>query len=53
MPAIASTPRPRSFYPLLLAAAAGALLAGALGLWAFYGAAVFQAMIAAGIAWCF
>jgi hypothetical protein len=36
----------------LFAAAAGALLAGAVALWAIYGGAVFQAMIAAGIAWC-
>lgn len=52
MPATVSPPRPRSLYPLLLATVAGALLAGALALWAFYGGAVFQAMIAAGIAWC-
>jgi hypothetical protein len=40
--------------PLLLAAAAaGALVAGTVALWAHYGTAVFYEMILAGIAACF
>jgi hypothetical protein len=38
---------------LLLAAAIGALLAGTLTLWAYYGTAVFFEMIRAGFAACF
>jgi hypothetical protein len=41
--------------PLMLAAAivAGMLLAAAVGLWVYYGSAVFYEMIAAGLAACF
>lgn len=52
-------PRPVSGRPwqlralMLLAAAAGILLAGAVALWAHYGTAIFQEMILAGIATCF
>ncbi|MBN8957433.1 MAG: hypothetical protein J0H17_12825 [Rhizobiales bacterium] len=38
---------------VLLAAAAGILLAGTVVLWAHYGTAIFQEMILAGIATCF
>lgn len=47
-----STPPRASYWLALLAGIAGAVLAGAVALWIFYGGAVFQAMIAAGIAWC-
>ena len=40
----------RSF--AIVAGAAGALIAGALTLWAYYGTAVFYEMIVAGIAMC-
>jgi hypothetical protein len=44
----------RSWAPLAVAAgAAGALIAGTLALWAYYGTAVFYEMLAAGIAMCF
>jgi hypothetical protein len=38
---------------VLLAAAAGILLAGTVVLWTHYGTAIFQEMILAGIATCF
>jgi hypothetical protein len=38
---------------VLVAAAAGVLLAATLALWAHYGSAVFYEMILAGIALCF
>jgi uncharacterized membrane protein len=38
---------------LLMALAAGVLLAGAVSLWIHYGTAVFYEMIVAGIAACF
>jgi hypothetical protein len=37
----------------IVAAVAGLLIAGTLGLWAHYGTAVFYEMILAGIAMCF
>ena len=44
----------RSWRPLaFIAAVVGALIAGTLALWAYYGTAVFYEMIAAGIAMCF
>ena len=48
-------PRPgRSWRPLAaVAAGVGALMAGTLALWAYYGTAVFYEIIAAGIAMCF
>jgi hypothetical protein len=43
----------RSWRPLAVAAGVvGALLAGTLALWAYYGTAVFYEMMAAGIAMC-
>jgi len=41
--------------PLIMTAAGGAglLVAATLGLWVYYGTAVFYEMIAAGIAGCF
>jgi hypothetical protein len=36
-----------------IAALAGVAVAGAIVLWAYYGTAVFQEMILAGIAYCF
>jgi hypothetical protein len=47
----ARVPGARLLVPI--AAAAGALLATTLVLWAYYGGAVFYEMIAAGIALCF
>ena len=38
--------------PIILAAAAGVLMAGTLALWAHYGTTVFYEMIVAGIAAC-
>ncbi len=38
---------------LIIAGGVGLLLGGTLALWAYYGSAVFFAMIAAGIAACF
>jgi len=54
MPDIASPLRAPG-RPLVLAAAvvAGMLLAAAVGLWVYYGSAVFYEMIAAGLAACF
>jgi hypothetical protein len=54
MPDIASPLRAPA-RPLVLAAAvvAGMLLAAAVGLWVYYGSAVFYEMIAAGLAACF
>jgi hypothetical protein len=52
MPATATTvglSRPR----LLLALAAGVIVAATLGLWAYYGTAVFFEVARAGWAWCF
>jgi hypothetical protein len=52
MPATVTTvslSRPR----LLLALAAGLIVAGTLGLWAYYGTAVFFEVVRAGWAWCF
>lgn len=44
----------RSWRPLaVVAGVVGALIAGALALWAHYGTAVFFEMVAAGIAMCF
>ncbi len=44
----------RSWRPLaIVAAVAGALIAGTVALWAYYGTAVFHEMILAGIAMCF
>jgi hypothetical protein len=53
MPETTSTASPSVSRPLLLiAGAAGILLAGTLALWAHYGTAVFYEMIVAGIAAC-
>src|SRR6185369_7095863 len=53
MPETVSAAAPAFSRPLLLvAAAAGILLAGTVALWAHYGTAVFYEMIAAGIAAC-
>ena len=53
MPAIVSN-APVSRRPLLLVAAAGgALLAVTMGLWAYYGTAVFFEMVRAGWLACF
>ena len=52
MPAIASTGR-LSRPLLLLAVAVGAALAATLGLWAYYGTAVFFEIVRAGWAACF
>jgi hypothetical protein len=49
-----TVPTHRSWRPLAITAAViGALIAGTLTLWAYYGTAVFYEMIAAGIAMCF
>jgi hypothetical protein len=54
MPRPAAAARPRFSRPLVVTAAAVALLlAGTLALWAHYGTAVFYEMILAGIAACF
>lgn len=47
----AASPKPRFWRPLAVAAAA-AVLAGTLVLWAHYGTAVFYETILAGIAAC-
>jgi hypothetical protein len=54
MPEIAS-PLRTTARPFMLAAAvvAGMLLAAAVGLWVYYGSAVFYEMLAAGLAACF
>ena len=39
--------------PLILAAVAGVLVAGASALWAFYGSTVFFDMVMAGLQACF
>ena len=52
MPAIVSTGR-LSRPLLLLAVAVGAALAATLGLWAYYGTAVFFEIVRAGWAACF
>jgi hypothetical protein len=39
--------------PLILAAVAGVLVAGASALWAYYGSAVFFDIVAAGLQACF
>lgn len=52
MPAVTSTASlPRPF--LLIAVALGVLVAGTLGLWAYYGTAVFFEMVRAGWLACF
>jgi hypothetical protein len=44
----------RSWRPIAITAAVtGALIAGTVTLWAYYGTAVFYEVIAAGIAMCF
>ena len=53
MPDVASSQRHVSRPLLLVATAAGMLLAGTIALWAHYGSAVFYEMITAGIAACF
>jgi uncharacterized protein (DUF2345 family) len=53
MPDTVSAPAPLFSRPLLLiAAAAGIVLAATMTLWAHYGTAVFYEMIVAGIAAC-
>ena len=53
MPDTVSEATPLLSRPLLvIAAAAGILVAGTVALWAHYGTAVFYEMIAAGIAAC-
>ena len=52
MPAIVSN-APLSRPLLFVAAAGGVLLAAALGLWAYYGTAVFFEMVRAGWLACF
>ena len=53
MPETVSAATPLLSRPLvLIAAAAGILLAGTMMLWAHYGTAVFYEMIVAGIAAC-
>ena len=52
MPAIVST-APLSRPLLLVAVAGGALVAAAMGLWAYYGTAVFFEMVRAGWLACF
>jgi hypothetical protein len=53
MPETVSAATPLFSRPLvLIAAAAGVLLAGTVMLWAHYGTAVFYEMIVAGIAAC-
>ena len=52
MPAIATTARP-SRQLLLLALIAGVVVAATLGLWAYYGTAVFFEVVRAGWAACF
>ena len=52
MPAIATTARP-SRPLLLLALIAGVVVAATLGLWAYYGTAVFFEVVRAGWAACF
>ena len=53
MPETVSAAAPAFSRPLLLvAAAAGILLAGTVALWAHYGTTVFYEMIVAGIAAC-
>jgi hypothetical protein len=53
MPDTVSAAAPSFSRPLLLiAAAAGVLMAGTVALWVHYGTAVFYEMIAAGIAAC-
>ena len=54
MPETASAATPPLSRPLvLIAAAAGIVLAGTVALWAHYGTAVFFEMVAAGLAACF
>jgi hypothetical protein len=53
MPETVSAATPLSSRPLvLIAVAAGILLAGTVALWAHYGTAVFYEMIVAGLAAC-
>jgi hypothetical protein len=53
MQPIALTTASRSRPLLLLAALCGAMMAGTLALWAYYGTAVFFEMVQAGWAACF
>jgi hypothetical protein len=53
MPVIASTARRLSRPLLLLALVAGLVMAATLGLWGFYGTAVFFEMVRAGWVACF
>ena len=49
-----TAPTARSWRPLAaIAGVAGALIAGTVTLWAYYGTAVFYEMISAGLATCF
>ena len=55
MPDSVISPVPTRFRPAVWAAAGvvGALAAGTVVLWAYYGSAVFFEMIMAGLAFCF
>ncbi len=53
MPPMAATTANRMRPLLLLAVLGGAILAGTLGLWAYYGTAVFFEIVRAGWASCF
>jgi hypothetical protein len=50
---LSATNSARSLTLVLLAGGAGALLAGSLGLWAYYGTAVFFEMVRTGWEACF
>jgi hypothetical protein len=53
MPALVSTARLSRPLLLLLALAGGLIMAATLGLWAYYGTAVFFEMVRAGWVACF
>jgi hypothetical protein len=53
MPEIVSLPATARPFMLAAAIAAGMLLTAAVGLWVYYGSAVFYEMIVAGLAACF
>jgi hypothetical protein len=53
MPPVAFTTATRMRPLLLLAVLGGAIMAGVLGLWAYYGTAVFFEIVRAGWAACF
>jgi len=53
MPPMAVTTATRMRPLLLLAVLGGAIMAGTLGLWAYYGTAVFFEIVRAGWASCF